>query len=657
MTDIVLNNIGSGFNRSRINNNFDVLEEVVNNGIVHLEGGNNIMRQNLDMNSKRLLNLPDPENVTEPVPYGLLLELLGDSGAAVTSPLVQPRQVGDGATTTFATPTSTQVNPSFLFVYLDGVKQRPTTDYSVNSDGTLEFTEAPPMASLIDITLYTPTFKAIDGNEEVIATGTTTPRSLADRFGDVVNVKDFNSLQESLSYIENSEILLTHDSQDITINVPSTTSTLKKALEVCVKIYPRVPIKINLEAGYEIEEGYAFIDKDYSNVEIISSDTVVKTATGVTWIRSQDYPTSTGDVAGSTDILFLALNSKTPTFNILIDLESKVSSQGLNLGAKSQGRIRGGKGFINAGGSAVLALSGSTLVANSGVFTGSGQRGAWISAASTAVLQGADLSEAADIGLFCSRASRAEFTYGRAENCGGRGIRVSSSSLVMASNSVLDGCEVGAQARTGGVLDFEGGSAMNCNSWALDCNAGGNLNAGDSTISSLTTNALSVFSGGKAEFRNGIATAPVGYYGMVAQSGGFIVATNSPATTPNTINKFSRDGYVLDAGKPDHSDVVVTTNADGTARAYPDGLLIFERTVSPDFNSTADQRYSFPLAYFGAPNPAVYLSTSYSSSTGFRDQIKDSILMADESEWVLAFGTAGLTTGFPLQLIAITRWK
>jgi len=199
MSDIVLNPLRAGFNLGRINSNFDLLEEVVNNGILHLEGGNNIMKQNLDINSNRILNLPDPIGDSEPVPYGLLVQLLGDSGAALTSPLVQPRQVGDGSNTTFSSPTTNQVAPSFFFVYLDGIKQRPVTDYTIDGSGNVEFVEAPGMGSLVDITFYTPTFKEIDGNETVIATGTTTPRSLSDRFGEIISVNDEGAIGDGVA--------------------------------------------------------------------------------------------------------------------------------------------------------------------------------------------------------------------------------------------------------------------------------------------------------------------------------------------------------------------------------------------------------------------------------------------------------------------------
>lgn len=57
MADIVLSDIGSGYNRTKINSNFTVLEEVVNNGLLHLDGGNNIMKQNIDMDSNDIINV------------------------------------------------------------------------------------------------------------------------------------------------------------------------------------------------------------------------------------------------------------------------------------------------------------------------------------------------------------------------------------------------------------------------------------------------------------------------------------------------------------------------------------------------------------------------------------------------------------------------
>lgn len=57
MTDIVLDKITSGYNLSKINKNFEKVEDVINDEVLHLEGGNNVMKQDLDMNGHALLNL------------------------------------------------------------------------------------------------------------------------------------------------------------------------------------------------------------------------------------------------------------------------------------------------------------------------------------------------------------------------------------------------------------------------------------------------------------------------------------------------------------------------------------------------------------------------------------------------------------------------
>lgn len=57
MTDIVLNDITSGYNLSKINANFDTIEESINSDVLHVRGGNNTMYQDLDMNGNAFLNV------------------------------------------------------------------------------------------------------------------------------------------------------------------------------------------------------------------------------------------------------------------------------------------------------------------------------------------------------------------------------------------------------------------------------------------------------------------------------------------------------------------------------------------------------------------------------------------------------------------------
>lgn len=67
MTDITLKTINSGYNLSKINDNFDTIEQVVNEEVLHTVGGNNTMAQELDMNSNKITNLPNATSSQEPI--------------------------------------------------------------------------------------------------------------------------------------------------------------------------------------------------------------------------------------------------------------------------------------------------------------------------------------------------------------------------------------------------------------------------------------------------------------------------------------------------------------------------------------------------------------------------------------------------------------
>lgn len=74
MTDVVLSPITSGYNLSKINDNFDKVAQKINEEMVHTVGGNNTMLQDLDLNGNALLNVAtDPNN-----PDSLLTVAEGD---------------------------------------------------------------------------------------------------------------------------------------------------------------------------------------------------------------------------------------------------------------------------------------------------------------------------------------------------------------------------------------------------------------------------------------------------------------------------------------------------------------------------------------------------------------------------------------------------
>lgn len=72
MTDIVLIPITSGYNLSKINGNFVEIQNTINSDVLHVQGGNNTMFQDLDLNGNALLNVgSNPEEPGSLVTIGV----------------------------------------------------------------------------------------------------------------------------------------------------------------------------------------------------------------------------------------------------------------------------------------------------------------------------------------------------------------------------------------------------------------------------------------------------------------------------------------------------------------------------------------------------------------------------------------------------------
>ncbi|AUR96934.1 pectin lyase fold/virulence factor [Vibrio phage 1.253.O._10N.286.45.B12] len=119
-----------------------------------------------------------------------------ENGAPVYAEPKHDTFTGDGSQVQF---TVSAVGASTLeaMCYIDGVKQNPFDDY-VSQNGVTTFTEAPPLNSQIDITIWAP-FSINADNSQVTADGSTTARSLSERFADVVNVKDFGAVGDGVA--------------------------------------------------------------------------------------------------------------------------------------------------------------------------------------------------------------------------------------------------------------------------------------------------------------------------------------------------------------------------------------------------------------------------------------------------------------------------
>lgn len=154
---ITLDPVQSGYNLSVINDNFQRIENTWDEKLDRITSTQgNPMERELDMNSNHIINNPAPTEETHLVRLKELNDLVLEVGVEGVIPLVQPRQNGDGVTTVFSAPNTGVVSAATMFVNIDGVSQRPFTDYDVTTSGQITFTSAPPLNSDIDIVHFAP---------------------------------------------------------------------------------------------------------------------------------------------------------------------------------------------------------------------------------------------------------------------------------------------------------------------------------------------------------------------------------------------------------------------------------------------------------------------------------------------------------------------
>lgn len=104
----------------------------------------------------KITGLPTATNPTDAIGYQQVINLITATNIQGAIPQVNPRQLGDGTTTTFNTPAVSTQQASSFFVNLDGVSQRPLSDFSIDTSGNCVFVEAPALNVDIDITFFEP---------------------------------------------------------------------------------------------------------------------------------------------------------------------------------------------------------------------------------------------------------------------------------------------------------------------------------------------------------------------------------------------------------------------------------------------------------------------------------------------------------------------
>jgi|11_taG_2_1085331.scaffolds.fasta_scaffold10216_1 hypothetical protein len=147
---------------------------------------------NFNANFNKIVNLAPPTASLDAANKDYVDDKLALSGTSLSG-FNKSTHTGDGTSDQFNLSFTPQTGTAAAFrVAIDGVLQTPDDAYTVDSGAsTITFTSAPPTNAEIVVVA---TGTAQDVNSiGVTATGSTTARSLADRFDDVVNVKDYGA--------------------------------------------------------------------------------------------------------------------------------------------------------------------------------------------------------------------------------------------------------------------------------------------------------------------------------------------------------------------------------------------------------------------------------------------------------------------------------
>jgi len=230
MSKINLSGIVSGFNLSKINDNFTKIADALNNKVLYRDnpvGENNSVNTDIDMNNRRIYNLPTPVLDSEPTRLQDIKNIiLGNSLGATPSLITQSTVITTAGQTVVTVPLYT-IGSKSLEVFKNGKRLLPVTEYTETS--TTSITLATP-ATAGDV-IYVRAFQFIvfgsvdsanvsasDGtggtlfstvqgfiNKLLSSIGssiigfiqpgnTTVARNVQDKLREVVSVKDFGAL-------------------------------------------------------------------------------------------------------------------------------------------------------------------------------------------------------------------------------------------------------------------------------------------------------------------------------------------------------------------------------------------------------------------------------------------------------------------------------
>lgn len=212
---------------------------------------------NINMHGYRITDMADAVDDNDAVNLNQVRLMLANAGANAVIPLQSPRYIGDGITTVFNTTASTKLQESSFFVQLDGVKQRPVTDYLVTSIGQISFVDAPEVGTKIDILLFNPSILEDPSSLPVISSGSTTSRTLGERFNTYKNVLDYGAVSGGVIDCTDSFNLAQSEG---TVLVPEGTFKISGNVNLLNSMYG--VDKKNCELVFDNTDGFTILSND-----------------------------------------------------------------------------------------------------------------------------------------------------------------------------------------------------------------------------------------------------------------------------------------------------------------------------------------------------------------------------------------------------------
>lgn len=196
MAKITLQDPQSGYSSVQtFTENNTAIEEALNDKVLYRDnpaGEDNAMQNDLDMNSNRILNLPNASTNTEPVTYG---QWTGGIQTVEFTGYLNETQTATAGQTVFTLSNAYTVGIGALRVFVNGVYQAPSA-YSEDSTTQITFSEG--LDSGDEVAFIISSFDAASSLASTSVTHTTTGtgatgRNVQARLSDYLSVKDFGA--------------------------------------------------------------------------------------------------------------------------------------------------------------------------------------------------------------------------------------------------------------------------------------------------------------------------------------------------------------------------------------------------------------------------------------------------------------------------------